>query len=83
MKRCLVDIGILYAAADRADAWNERARNWLGRFGGRLLPASAVVPEGCCLLNAYLGPEAEIRFVRSLHRRELSVDAANRRWPRD
>jgi predicted nucleic acid-binding protein len=74
VKRCLVDTGILYAAADRDDAWNERVRDWLGGFRGRLLLASPVVPEVCYLMNAYLGRDVEIRFVRALRRRELSVE---------
>ena len=74
VKRCLVDTGIVYAAADSDDAWNERARSWLGRFEGRLLLASPVIPEICYLLNAYLGRDAEIKFVRALRRRELSVE---------
>lgn len=74
MKRCLVDTGILYAAADRDDAWHKRAVTWLGGFAGRILIASPIIPEVCCLLNNYLGRDAEIQFVRSLKQRELSVE---------
>jgi hypothetical protein len=74
MKRCLVDTGILYAAADRDDAWNARAAGWLEGFRGRLLIASPIVPEVCYLLNTNLGPAAEIKFVRALRRRELSIE---------
>ena len=74
MRRCLVDTGILYAAADRDDAWNGRATKWLSDFPGRVLLASSIIPEVCYLLNTYLGADAEVKFVRSLKERELSVE---------
>lgn len=74
MRRCLVDTGILYAAADCDDAWNARATKWLNDFPGRVLLASSIIPEVCYLLNTYLGFDAEVKFVRSLKERELSVE---------
>jgi predicted nucleic acid-binding protein len=74
VRRCLVDTGILYAAADRDDAWNGRATKWLSDFPGRVLLASSIIPEVCYLLNTYLGPDAEVKFVRSLKERALSVE---------
>lgn len=69
-----MDTGILYAAADRDDAWNDRAARWLNDFPGRVLLASPIIPEVCYLLNTYLGPDAEVKFARSLKERELSVE---------
>jgi len=74
VRRCLVDTGILYAAADRDDAWNDRATRWLNDFPGRVLLASSIIPEVCYLLNTYLGLDAEVKFVRSLKERELLVE---------
>ncbi|MGH8771296.1 MAG: type II toxin-antitoxin system VapC family toxin [Burkholderiales bacterium] len=74
MRHCLVDTGILYAAADRDDAWNDRAAHWLNNFPGRVLVASPIIPEVCYLLNTYLGRDAELKFIRSLKQRELTVE---------
>lgn len=43
-------------------------------FRGKIVVPSTVIPEACYLLNTYLGPEAEIAFVDSLLKRELSVE---------
>jgi predicted nucleic acid-binding protein len=69
-----VDTGILYAAADCDDAWNARVTKWLNDFPGRVLLASSIIPEVCYLLNTYLGLDAEVKFVRSLKERELSIE---------
>lgn len=74
VKRCLIDTGILYAAADRDDVWNERAKRWLATFDGRRVIASAIIPEVCYLLNNYLGRAAEANFVHALGQREVSIE---------
>jgi hypothetical protein len=67
VRRCLLDTGILYAAADRDDAWNDRdemAQQFSGNSAARLVNHS----RG--LLNTYPGADAEIKFMRSLKKRE-------------
>jgi hypothetical protein len=70
----LVDTGIIYALADKADAWHRRAVESAGGFTGRLIVPLSVIPEACYLLNTYLGPSAEIAFLGALLHREMSVE---------
>ena len=70
----VVDTGIIYALADRRDAWHHRAVVWLGSFKGRLVVPVTVVPEACYLLNTHLFPGAEAAFVRSLANGELKLE---------
>ncbi len=69
-----MDTGIIYALADRRDAWHERAVAWFKSFKGRLVVPVTVVPEACYLLNTHLFPEAEVAFVRSLATGELRLE---------
>jgi len=73
-RAALVDTGIVYALADKADAWHRRAMESVGSFSGRLIIPLSVIPEACYLLNAYLGPSAEIAFLDALLHREMSVE---------
>ncbi len=70
----VVDTGIIYALADRRDAWHQRAVAWLGSFKGRLVVPVTVIPEACYLLNTHLFPDAEATFVRSLVNGELKLE---------
>lgn len=70
----VMDTGIIYALADRRDAWHGRAVAWFGGFKGRLVVPVTVVPEACYLLNTHLFPEAEAAFVRSLTNGELKLE---------
>ena len=70
----LVDTGILYALADKGDAWHRRAAASVVGFPGRLMVPASVIPEACYLLNSCLGPFAETAFLVSLNNREMSVE---------
>lgn len=73
-KAVLTDTGILYALADRDDDWHARSARFVEKHRGRLLVPFPVVPEVCYLLNAYVGIDAELTFVKSLRDRELDVE---------
>ena len=62
----LVDTGIIYALADRSDAWHLRARRFVENYKGTLIIPSTVIPEACYLLQTHLSPQAEIAFIRSI-----------------
>ena len=70
----LVDTGILYALADKGDAWHRRAAASVVGFPGRLMVPASVIPEVCCLLNSCLGPFAETAFLVALNNREMAVE---------
>jgi len=70
----LVDTGIIYALADKGDAWHRRAAASVVGFPGRLLVPASVLPEACSLLNSCLGPFAETAFLVALNHREMSVE---------
>jgi predicted nucleic acid-binding protein len=70
----LVDTGILYALADKGDAWHGRAATSVAGFRGRLIVPASVLPEACYLLNSCLGPFAETAFLVALNNREMSVE---------
>ena len=70
----LVDTGIVYALADKGDAWHRRAAASVVGFPGRLMVPASVIPEACYLLNSCLGPFAEAAFLDALIRREMSVE---------
>lgn len=70
----LVDTGILYALADKGDAWHRRAAASVVGFPGRLMVPASVIPEACYLLNSCLGPFAETAFLVALNNREMSVE---------
>ncbi len=42
-----MNTGIIYALADRGDAWHNRAVDWFKSFKGRLVVPVTVVPEAC------------------------------------
>ncbi len=71
----LVDTGILYALADRRDAWHQRARTWLEKTSELVLAPVTVLPEVCHLMHRRLGAAAERAFVRSLAKGELETEA--------
>lgn len=70
----LVDTGIIYALADRSDAWHLRARTFVESFKGTLIVPSMVIPEACYLLQAHLSLQAETAFVKSLVNRALRLE---------
>jgi hypothetical protein len=70
----LVDTGVLYALADRDDAWHKRARSFIENTPELLLVPVTVIPEVTYLLRARLGERAELAFVASLAAGELGVE---------
>lgn len=70
----LVDTGILYALADRDDAWHPRARRLLASAKDLLLVPVTVLPEVCHLLHERLGPRAERRFLVAVAEGELTIE---------
>jgi predicted nucleic acid-binding protein len=70
----LVDTGVLYALADRDDAWHRRSVDLLRRSRERLLAPASVIPEVAYLVHTRLGSAAERRFIRSVADRELAIE---------
>lgn len=70
----LVDTGIIYALADRSDAWHVRARTFVENFKGTLIIPATVIPEACYLLQAHLSLQAETAFVKSIIKRALRLE---------
>ena len=71
----LLDTGVLYALADRDDAWHVRARDLVKTTRETLLAPVTVLPEVCYLLRERLGSSAEMAFVRSVAQGELAVES--------
>lgn len=70
----LVDTGIIYALADRSDAWHIRSRNFVQNFKGTLIIPSTVIPEACYLLHTHLSQQAETAFIHSIVKRALRLE---------
>jgi predicted nucleic acid-binding protein len=75
----LVDTGVLYALADRRDAWHERTRTYIREVSDTLVVPVSVVPEVTYLLHTRLGAAAERSFVRSLAAGELDLESLGAR----
>lgn len=79
----LVDTGVVYALADRSDAWHARARSYVEAAHVRLLAPVTILPEVAYLLRERLGASAEAAFVRSLGSGEVGIEDLKRGdWPR-
>lgn len=74
IESAVIDTGIIYALADKNDAWHRRASDFVSAFKGRLIMPSPAIPEACYLLNIYLGQSAEISFVDSLINKEIALE---------
>jgi predicted nucleic acid-binding protein len=74
----LVDTGVLYALADRRDAWHARVREYLEAHAHTLLAPVTILPEVAYLLRDRIGPHAELAFVRSIAKGELAVEPLQR-----
>ena len=70
----VVDTGVIFALADRSDAWHLRCSRFVHGYSGRLIVPCTVIPEACYLLNAYLGQSAEKAFVNSLLQKEILIE---------
>ena len=74
----LVDTGVVYALADRSDAWHARVQSYLRRHRETLLAPVTILPEVAYLLRHRIGADAELAFVRSIARGELAVEPVQR-----
>lgn len=70
----LVDTGILYALADRSDAWHSKARAYVESAREPLLAPVTVLPEVAYLLRDRISARAERSFVRSIVDGEVAVE---------
>jgi hypothetical protein len=70
----LLDTGILYALADKQDAWHRRCRELIQSSGAALIVPVTVVPEVCYLMRDRLGALVERKFVESLAAEELALE---------
>jgi predicted nucleic acid-binding protein len=70
----LVDSGVLFALADRSDAWHLRCREYIESSPDPLLAPATILPEVAYLLRHRIGPAAETRFVASLADGELAIE---------
>jgi predicted nucleic acid-binding protein len=70
----LVDTGVVYALADRSDAWHASVVALLKAAREPLLAPVTILPEVTYLLATRLGLHAERAFARSLAGGELSVE---------
>lgn len=79
----LLDTGVLYALADRDDAWHARSVEYIGSVREPLLTTITAIPEAAYLIRARLGKAAEHRLIRSITDRELHVeDLTDADWAR-
>jgi uncharacterized protein len=75
----LVDTGVLYALADRRDAWHTRVRSYLQSRRDTLLAPVTILPEVACLLRERIGAQAELAFARSIAKGEIAAEGLDRR----
>ena len=79
----LVDTGILFALADRKDAWHKRVRGYLESHPDTLLAPVTILPEVAYLLRNRIGAHAERAFAASLGDGELAIEDLTRKdWKR-
>jgi predicted nucleic acid-binding protein len=70
----LLDTGPAVSLADRSDSNHEEVKKvWLAA-GESFVMSIAAVPETCYLLLKYLGPDPEIRFLRSWQEGDFLVE---------
>jgi uncharacterized protein len=70
----LADTGVLYALADRRDAWHRRVRDYLQTHPDTLLVPVTILPEVAYLLRERIGSNAEQAFVASIANGEVAVE---------
>ena len=75
----LVDTGVIYALADRRDAWHARVRSYLQSRRDTLLAAVTILPEVAYLLRERIGAHAEHAFTQSIAKGEIAVEVLERR----
>lgn len=74
----LVDTGVVYALADRRDAWHVRVRDYLAADPDALLAPVTILAEVTYLLRERIGADAELAFVRSIARGEMGIEPLHR-----
>ncbi len=74
----LVDTGVLYALADRRDAWHKKVRAYLESSADTLLAPVTILPEVAYLLRHRISAQAEQAFAASLASGELAVEDLTR-----
>jgi len=75
----LVDTGVLYALADRRDAWHARVRSYLQSRRDTLLAPVTILPEVAYLLRERIGAHAELAFAQAIAQGEIAVEGLGRR----
>lgn len=79
----LVDTGILYALADRSDAWHRRTLAFVKGSRQPLLAPVTILPEVAYLLRERIGTHAEQVFIHAIAAGEIAVEEIGRRdWAR-
>ena len=74
----LVDTGVIYALADRRDAWHARVRSYLQSRRDTLLAPVTILPEVAYLLRERIGARAERAFTQSIAKGEIAVETLER-----
>ena len=75
----LVDTGVLYALADRRDAWHARVRRYLQSRPDTLLAPVTILPEVAYLLRNRIDGKAEQMFAESLDKGEVAIEPLGNR----
>jgi predicted nucleic acid-binding protein len=70
----LVDAGVLYALADRTDAWHARAVQHVKTCNTNLLAPVTVLPEAAYLIRTRLGTREELKLIESFANGEVAVE---------
>lgn len=79
----LVDTGVVFALADRRDAWHAKVRRYLESTSDTLLAPVTIVPEVAYLLRSRIGADAERAFAASLAADEVAIEEVKPRdWKR-
>ena len=79
----LVDTGVLYALADRKDAWHARVARYLEANAGPFLAPVTILAEVAYLMRTRLGARAEQAFAESLAEGEIAVEhLTHKDWKR-
>jgi uncharacterized protein len=70
----LLDTGVIYALADRDDAWHERCVEHVATSRELLLVPVTVVPEAAYLIRSRLNERAEQQLISAIAARELATE---------
>src|SRR5262245_2509790 len=70
----LVDTGVLYALADRSDAWHQKTKRYVQSVRGLMLAPAPILTEVAYLLRERIGEPAEHAFVTAIAAGEIAVE---------